>query len=280
MKRKTFLTIFVLLLLCIFQFPIFAENYLSSEDLTAIRNLLDYRPVLTSKSPEEALVLVKEYRDNLLTPENKAKFTEQGNLILDSLLTSEEYNYYYEMEENHPKLKEIIFPHNEMLGEWIESHQQEEISALLYVIAGDLLSCSMGLYPIPKAMEIGLLIKDYYDIALEKEPNIFFGNLNMAQWYFHAPAIGGGSKKKAEELFKVALANTEGTGDEFYVNLIYSQFLYDQKDKAGAATYFQKAYDIQPDSKKLALVKLLNDNDYTLFYYTLNRAKVEKKLGL
>ena len=184
------------------------------------------------------------------------------------------------MDEKHPKLKEIIFPHNEMLENWIKSHTQEEISALLYVIAGDLLSCSMGLYPVPKAMEIGLVIKDYYDIALEKEPNIFFGNLNMAQWYFHAPAIGGGSKKKAEELFKVALANTEGTGDEFYINLIYSQFLYDQKDEAKAATYFQKAYEIQPDSKKLALVKLLNDNGYTLFYYTLNRAKVEKKLGL
>ena len=280
MKRKTLFTIFALLLLCIFQVPTFAGNSLSSEDFAAIRNLLDYRPVLTSKSPEEALILIKEYRERLLTPENKAKFTEQGNLILDSLLTSEEYNYYYEMDEKHPKLKEIIFPHNEMLENWIKSHTQEEISALLYVIAGDLLSCSMGLYPVPKAMEIGLVIKDYYDIALEKEPNIFFGNLNMAQWYFHAPAIGGGSKKKADELFKVALANTEGTGDEFYTNLIYSQFLYDQKDEAKAATYFQKAYEIQPDSKKLALVKLLNDNGYTLFYYTLNRAKVEKKLGL
>ncbi|MBR4011267.1 MAG: tetratricopeptide repeat protein, partial [Spirochaetaceae bacterium] len=111
------------------------------------------------------------------------------------------------------------------------------------------------------------------------------GTVEISDGYVYAfshwgTAIGGGSKKKAEELFKVALANTEGTGDEFYVNLIYSQFLYDQKDKAGAATYFQKAYDIQPDSKKLALVKLLNDNGYTLFYYTLNRAKVEKKLGL
>ena len=141
---------------------------------------------------------------------------------------------------------------------------------------------------IQKAIKLDNMVFNRVDVVsvniwlswVEKEPNIFFGNLNMAQWYFHAPAIGGGSKKKADELFKVALANTEGTGDEFYINLIYSQFLYDQKDEAKAATYFQKAYEIQPDSKKLALVKLLNDNGYTLFYYTLNRAKVEKKLGL
>ena len=56
--------------------------------------------------------------------------------------------------------------------------------------------------------------------------------------------------------------------------------MYDQKDKKAATEYLNKAYALQPDSQKVAFLKLLNENDFTLFYYTLNRAKVEKKLGL
>jgi hypothetical protein len=102
----------------------------------------------------------------------------------------------------------------------------------------------------------------------------------MAQWFFHAPAIGGGSKKKAQELFQVALKNASGKGETFYTNLLYSQFLLDQNDKKNASAYLSKAESIQPDSKKIVSVKKLNDNGFTLFYYMLNTEKVEKKLGL
>ena len=122
--------------------------------------------------------------------------------------------------------------------------------------------------------------KEAYDIALKKNPNMVYINLNLAQWYFFAPAFGGGSKKKANELFQVALKNATEKGEKFYVNLIYSQFMYDQKDKKAATEYLNNAYALQPDSQKVAFLKLLNENDFTLFYYTLNRAKVEKKLGL
>lgn len=280
MKKTILLSLLIIFGLLFFPISLFADNLLSNQDLDAIKKFMNYRPELTAKSPEEALVLIENYRNEVLSDSNKANYSEQGNLILDTLLVLERFNYLYEINEKHPELADLVIPHNKMLEKWINNHKAEEISSWLYVTAGDLLSCSMGLYSIPKAMEIGLVIKDYYEIALEKNPNMAYGNLNMAQWYFHAPAIGGGSKKKADELFQVALKNAFGKGEEFYVNMVYSQFLLDQKNKAGASSYFEKAYTIQPDSKKLQFIKLLNDNGYTLFYYTLNREKVEKKLGL
>ena len=260
--------------------PLFGEENLTPTDLKSIYDFMNYRPVLTTNTPEENIILIQQYKETLSLEENKVQFSEQGYLVLETLLISEEFNYYYEIDEKHPALKNLVVPHNNKLEKWIKNHPKEEISAWLYVSAGDLLSCSMGLYSIPKAMEIGLEVKDYYTEALEKNPNMTYGNLNMAQWYFHAPAFGGGSKKKANELFLIALENAKGSGEEFYTNLIYSQFLFDQNNKEKAQMYFNKAAAIQPNSKKTEFLKLLNDNGYTLFYYTLNREKVEKKLGI
>jgi hypothetical protein len=260
--------------------PLFGEENLTPTDLKSIYDFMNYRPVLTTNTPEENIILIQQYKETLSLEENKVQFSEQGYLVLETLLISEEFNYYYEIDEKHPALKDLVVPHNKKLEQWIKNHPKKEISAWLYVSAGDLLSCSMGLYSIPKAMEIGLEVKDYYTEALEKNPNMTYGNLNMAQWYFHAPAFGGGSKKKANELFLIALENAKGSGEEFYTNLIYSQFLFDQNNKEKAQMYFNKAAAIQPNSKKTEFLKLLNDNGYTLFYYTLNREKVEKKLGI
>ena len=274
--KKLFLFFVTLLVI----HPLFGEDNLTSTDLKSIHDFMNYRPVLTANSPEENITLIQQYKESLNLEENKSQFSEQGYLVLETLLISEEFNYYYEIDEKHPALKDLVIPHNKKLEQWIKNHSKEEISSWLYVSAGDLLSCSMGLYSIPKAMEIGLEVKDYYTKALEKNPNMSFANLNMAQWYFHAPAIGGGSKKKANELFLIALKNASGKGEEFYTNLIYSQFLFDQKDNDKALVYFNRAVDLQPNSKKTDFLKLLNDNGYTLFYYTLNREKVEKKLGI
>ena len=281
MFMKKNLKVFLLItLFCILPSLLIAENNLTSTDLDAIKKLMNYRPEFTAKNPEEALIAIQEYENKFFTENDKKNFSEQGNLILESIFVSEKFNYLYEMDENHPEREPLIIPHNTKLETWIKSHKEEEISSWLYFVAGDLLSASMGLYSVPKAMEIGLVIKDYYEIALKKNPNMPYINLNLAQWYFHAPAIGGGSKKKANELFQVALKNATEKGEKFYVNLIYSQFMYDQKDKKAATEYLNKAYALQPDSQKIAFLKLLNENDFTLFYYTLNRAKVEKKLGL
>jgi hypothetical protein len=278
-KTLTFLSLMILSIFA-FSMSVFAENNLSTKDFTAIRELMDYRPELTSENPETALTKIANYRENLFSEENKKNLSEQGSLILETFLILEEFNYLYEINPKHPNIESIVMPQNQILEKWIKSHKEEEISSWLYVTAGDLLSCSMSLYSIPKAMEIGLLVKNYYEIALEKNPNMCYGNLNMAQWFFHAPAIGGGSKKKAKELFQVALKNASGKGETFYTNLLYSQFLLDQNDKKNASAYLSKAESIQPDSKKIVFVKKLNDNGFTLFYYMLNTEKVEKKLGL
>ena len=281
MFMKKNLKVFLLItLFCILPSSLIAENILTSNDLDAINKFLNYRPELTAKTPEDALIAIQEYRENFFSENDKKNFSEQGNLVLESLLVLEKYNYLYEINEKHPDIEKLVIPHNTMLDKWIKSHKEEEISSWVYLTSGDLLSCSMALYSIPKAMEVGLLIKDYYDIALKKNPNMVYINLNLAQWYFFAPAFGGGSKKKANELFQVALKNSSEIGELFYGYMLYSQFSYDQKDKKAATEYLNKAYSLQPDSKKLDLLKLLNEKDYTLFDYTLNREKIEKKLGL
>ena len=60
-KTLTFLSLMVLSIFA-FSMSVFAENNLSTKDLTAIRELMDYRPELTSENPETALTKIANYR--------------------------------------------------------------------------------------------------------------------------------------------------------------------------------------------------------------------------
>lgn len=280
MKKYKILLKVLLVVLLISTTPVFAKNYLSETDLDAINELINYRLFLTTMDSKEALKEIEDYRRNLLSTENQQKFTEQGILVLDTLLTLEEVNYLYNLGTNPVELKIMLFPKNDELENWINNHQEEGISPWVYTTAGDLLSCSLNLYPTTKLIDIGYRIKRYYEAALKENPNMTYGNLSLAQWYFYAPIFGGGSKKKAKTLFENALANAITPGEKFYANLYYSQFLLDQKDKIGSENLLFRAQQIEPNSKKIQFIKLLNQNGYTLFYYMLNRDKIDKKLGL
>lgn len=278
-KIVAFIKVFFVVLL-ISPTTIFAESNLSEADLEAIYGVIDYRPELTTMTPNQALKAIAEYRNNLLSDSNQSKFSEQGLLILDGLLALEEVTYLYNMNSTDPNLRLILFPLNNKLESWIKQHNPEEISPWLYVVAGDLQACSIRFYSVTNLLDVGLTIKKYYENALKEDPNLTEGNLSLAQWYFYAPTLGGGSKKKSRQFFEKALATATTPAEKFYANLYYSQFLFDQKDKAGAKIALNKAKAVEPNSQKIDFIQMLNDNGYTLFYYTLNREKVDKKLGL
>lgn len=278
-NKKLFIKVLLVeLILC--STPVFSEDNLSESDLVAIYEVVNYKPVLTTMNSSDALKKIEELRNNYISNSNIKNLSEQGLLILDGLLTLEEVNYRFNYDTSNQNLESIIDPINEKLNIWIVNHKDSETSPWLFVVAGDLLAVGLNSYPVAKLLDVGFTIKNYYENALKNNPDFSPGNVSLAQWYFYAPFLAGGNKKKAQALFETGIETANGIGEQFFANLYYSQFLLDQKNKSGSKDAFSTAQTIQPNSKKLDFIKMLNDNGYTYFYYILNKDKVDKKLGL
>lgn len=105
-----------------------------------------------------------------------------------------------------------------------------------------------------KAPLIGMKSQSYANKAIEIDPNNYFAYLQLANIYYYAPAIVGGSKSKAMDYYLKALnimeSNTELIKNNWnhlnlYVTIINSYIDSKQYDKA--LQYAKKVLKIEPN---------------------------------
>ena len=154
-----------------------------------------------------------------------------------------------------------------------------ESTGWLYATAGDILSSSLQYLSIKKAMQEGLTIKKYYDMALEEDPGFVFCLINIGQWYFHAPVVSGGGKGKALNAFKKAESSAKNDIELYYAKLYLSQSYYEDGNKKKAAELLEECEALLPGSGSVKLFKKLNENGYHYFEYPENRRKIDSKLA-
>ncbi len=251
---------------------------LSEREQASVDQFMQFRMEVSACEPDEALARVARYETELFGTEEASSFSPEFRLIMDNLLVLERYNYLYEKDIAHPELEGLISAQNDENESRLKNAKGARVDTWLYCTAGDVISCCMQFMPVTKAMNRGLVIKKYYDTAVSQDPDCAYALMNTAQWYFHAPAIGGGSKKKALDYFERAIAAARTPAESFYAKILCSQALFDGGSTERSAALLAEATALCPESRYAAHIKKLNDAGYSLFYYMLNRAKIDAEL--
>lgn len=270
--RKLFSIVFLFLLV---EFSVCANSTLNTHDEKAVNDVMQFRLTLLSLDCSTACNKITAYKQTALSD---AELSEQAKLIIESFLILEQFNYIYEANQKDERLKDLILPQVKKLDDFIEANEATGINKWLYTIAGDTISCSMGFMPVGEAMKRGLVIKTYYLKAIEQDASFSYALMNAGQWFFQAPAIGGGSKDKAREYFERSVRSAKTPAEVFYSNAFLSQSRFDDGKKSEAAELLQKAESISPKSYLVDKMTKVNQLGYHYFYYIMHRKEIDKKI--
>ena len=253
---------------------------LTDTEIETIKKITDDRIEYTLITSKEALPKATQYRTDTLEFAEKNNFSEQAKMIIDNMTTVEVHTHMYQKNPNDPEIKQNLMPRIQKAVDWINAHKKESgVSAYMYYTTADIISCGLSFMSILDIMSYGLQIKDFYLKAVEIDPAASMAQSGLAQWYYYAPGLSGGSTKTAYKYFELSLKNASTKGEKFLASVYMSQALYDQKKYDEAKKYLADADSILPGSRFVNYIKKLNDAGYCYFYYLTNKEKVEKKVS-
>ena len=144
----------------------------------------------------------------------------------------EKYNY----------LKEIINQNED----YIKSDDTDYL-----ISVSELLNYIVYYCKLPEKISFGSKSKEIYKKILEIDDSNFFALLGTAIGYMHAPAIAGGSNKKAFEYFNKALNNAEERYQKYLSYVWLSQYYFKIKDNENYNKYIDMSKEIYPNGKFL-----------------------------
>ncbi len=273
--KKAYLFVFALYLLS----PA-AAGALTPDEYALIDGVLDFRMRLTAlPSPDDAVAAADAYMDEISRIGDGGGISAEASLIIMNMLVWEKYNYIYETDMDSPVLEELLMGQYRILTEWFSTHRGGKHDKWLYCSAGDILSSGLRFFTMGTAMKEGLNVKKYYDMVLAEDPDMCFALFNIAHWYFFAPGISGGSKKKAAECFARAEQTARNDAELFFAKAYYSQMLYENGDTAGCVRKISEAERILPGSRYTEKLRRVNAAGHSIFYYTLNKEKMDREFA-
>lgn len=277
MNKKS---IYVILFSLLISLPAFSKTFTSNEE-NYIFSVLDKRLSLRSYDTiEECIESITAFENESYKSDVYMTADEEYKLTIENLVKTAKYNCLYEKNMKDPALKNLMMDQYEKILSYNENHPMERRNPWYNVTSADIINSTMQFLPQSQAIKLGLEEKDMYDYMMEKYPDFSYLFINSGLWYMFAPAIGGGSDTKAMEYFQKALDSCKSKYEEYYASIYYSQLLFDKKKKDSSKELLNRADKVLPGKRYIKLINLLNDNGYSIFYYTSNREKVDKKLGL
>lgn len=176
-------------------------------------------------------------KNNSLTYENISYLAESKKLKDDK----EKYNY---LKNQIDKNENYLF--------------SDDIDYLISV--SELMSYIVYYCGLPEKISFGGKTKDIYKKVLEKDSNNFFALLGTAIGYMHAPAIAGGSDKKAFEYFNKALYNSNQKYQKYLSFVWLSQYYFKIKDNENYKKYIDMSIEIYPNGDLLKEAINRNNN--------------------
>ena len=100
-------------------------------------------------------------------------------------------------------------------------------------------------------ISFGSKSKYIYKKILETDDKNFFALLGTGVGYMHAPAIAGGSDKKAFQYFNDALANAKEKYQKYLSYVWISQYYFKTKDEENYKKYINMCKEIYPNGELL-----------------------------
>lgn len=257
---------------------IFASPVISAEAQNQIDEFMNLRMKLSVyETPEEAIEVINKYDE--AHKKVISTLSEQEQLIYEDFVLLELYNYLREDKKNDEYLKDALLKQAKKNDDFFDSHDASEIDEWLYVISADTYSCYMSFNPVSGALKYGMKLKKNYEECLKINPDNSYCLTHLAQWYYWAPGISGGSYSKAQKNFEKAVEAAKTPADRYYAYIFLSQFLYERKQKDKCSELIVKALEEEPDSKYVKLLMDVNKEGYSLFSYNEKQAREDGRVS-
>ena len=271
MKRN----ILIKILLCTLGFALNAQTKISADAEQYLSKFFSFRVELTQYQNDKAKAIAELNKFRVNNPYDN--FSTQEKLIIESFLLSEDYNYMYDDKSNDAAMKKKLSTQIDKCEAYMKANKGN-LSEWFYLGMSDCLSCFMGYSPVSGAIKYGMKVKEYYEAALAINPKNSMTLTHYAQWFYWAPVINGGGKKKSKTHLESALACATTDADKFYANVYYSQICFDLGDKTAAKTYLEKAKAIFPKSEFITELENANAAGLSIFESNKKRAETSKRM--
>lgn len=251
---------------------------LSPSAQEAIDDFMAVRMELTCEDDRAAILeKIDAFEEGL--KDKGASFTDEENLVMDNFIEMERYNYLrYGSEDEKKTIKDALKSLRLKNAQMVENLNRvgKDASKWLLCTAGDVTSCYIS-FSMADVIKYGLGIKKLYQKAVADGDEAFsYGLTNIAQWYYWAPKINGGSKEKAAEYFEKAVKEARNKAEKFYAETFWSQWLFESGDKEGAKAALNRAEDICPMSNRIKAMRLANENGLSFFEWDKKHSKLER----
>lgn len=265
---KNIICIFVLLFCADFMYSLSEETQNHIDEFMTLRMKLS-----TFETRDEAAAKIKEFEKAYVSKTREA-YGEMEAQILENFIVMELFNVYY---DNPPmsktEFRKMLSDQKAKNESFINAHKDEKINVWFWVTSGDVFSC-WTTFSVKDILFYGMEIKNYYLSAYEDNPKCSYLLTNLAQWYFQAPKIGGGSNSKARSYFEEARNCAKNDAEKYFADIFLSQFLFEQKEFDRAAELLNEADSLNPGSKYIALIKAQNKAGRSLYQYNRKRSAV------
>jgi len=269
----------VTVLFSLFSVNVWANDFSAFEN-EQIQEVLEFRvQTRMYASVDKAISEISKYHQQKLDSSIQSKLSDEAKITIDNMLVLAEYSYRYEKDAKGSDLKPFIMPQYEKVLAWNENHPAADSNPYYILSAYDIINSTMQFLPQSQSIKLGLAEKSDYDELRKKYPNLAFAKTSSGLWYYMAPAIGGGSKSLAKELFGDAVKTASSNYETFYANIYYSQILFEEKNTAEYEKYLSVAEKLLPENRYTPFIRKMNAAGFSLLYYSNNREKVDAKLN-
>ena len=216
----------------------------------------------STDSPSEVIAAIEAFGED--NAEEISAFNEQEKLILESFVLMEKYNYLYFYQSEKKGLKSLFAEHNKKLEKFFASNDESTFDKWMFCTRGDVISCSMA-FSVSDVLKNGAAVKPLYEKALALDPEFPYALMNMGQWYYWAPGIAGGSKKKAVSWLEKAVASAKTPAEKYYACIFASQVYFELKNNGKCEEYLSQAEKCCPGSFYIAKIRNANKAGMSLF---------------
>lgn len=235
------------------------------------------------KSDQEAGEWLLKKREEFFSSIDKEKVCEEAKLAYETMFALEQYHFMWEIDSKAKSTVDFAAVQFNKVMDWNAAHPIASRNEWYAVSAYEMINAYMPNLKYKQKISLGLEEKKVYDsmVAAKCQKGILY--INAGLWYAFAPAIGGGSVKKAKDLLSVA-AKIGPSGYEKFLGFVYlSQCDFILGDKASCEKHLREAENILPGNAYTSFVRRLNEAGIDAFKYADDKdaavAKMDKFYG-
>ncbi|MEI0749431.1 hypothetical protein [Brachyspira pulli] len=165
--------------------------------------------------------------------------------------SSQTYKNIYHLIES-KKISDEKEKYNYLKNAINENADYEKSDDTDYLISvSELMNYIVYFTKLSEKISYGSKSKEIYQKILKKDESNFFTLIGTAIAYMHAPAIAGGSNKKAFEYFNKALNNANEKYQQYLSYVWLSQYYFKVKDNENYNKYIDMSKNIYPNGELL-----------------------------